>query len=295
VILEINKDFNVIFIQELLWLFICSVLSSSSKEEDNIMDALNHHDWITFSRTSLNNNNYLSIISYINIQLSHLCFSLCKDIFNHKDICCFSFFSNSDIYYIINIHSDANQSDLKYLKDIKVNVHNVLVMASNFNIRDSIWNPSISFYLIHGNLLVNVANSFDLLLLQSTNQVSTRYSDNTNDTNSVIDLMFLRPNSLEFDNYTIHPELEYLFDHAPLTVDIPIIKKFVPDKQYMIIKNSEEKDKFIFELIETIKKVNTGHLIYKDLFELIVQEFENKSDFIWYKHLSKLQNIQTNQ
>jgi len=52
-----------------------------------------------------------------------------------------------------------------------------------------------------------------------------------------------------------------LFDYAPLTVDISIIKEFVLDKQYMIIKNS------------------------KDLLELIVQEFENKSDVIWYKHL----------
>ena len=81
-----------------------------------------------------------------------------------------------------------------------------------------------------------------------------------------------------------------MFDHAPLTADIPIIKKFVPDKQYIIIKNSKEKDKFIFELIEIIKKVNIGYLINKDLLELIVQEFENNSDVIWYKH-SRCVNI----
>jgi len=72
-------------------------------------------------------------------------------------------------------------------------------MASNFNLD--------SFHLIHSNLLINVTDSFDLLLSQSTNQVSTRYSDNISDTNSVINFMFLRPNFLEFDNYTIHSEL----------------------------------------------------------------------------------------
>ena len=65
-------------------------------------------------------------------------FFLWKTIFNHKDICCFFFFNNSDIYYIINISSDANQSALKYLKNAEANIHNILVMAGDFNIRDSI-------------------------------------------------------------------------------------------------------------------------------------------------------------
>ena len=38
---------------------------------------------------------------------------------------------------MINIYSDTNQSALKYLKDTKVNVYNILVMAGDFNIRDS--------------------------------------------------------------------------------------------------------------------------------------------------------------
>ena len=39
---------------------------------------------------------------------------------------------------MINVYSDVNQSALKYLKNTEANVHNVLVIASNFNIRDSI-------------------------------------------------------------------------------------------------------------------------------------------------------------
>ena len=131
---------------------------------------------------------------------------------------------------MININSDTNQSAIKYLKNTEVNVRNVLVIVSNLNIRDSIWNLLFSFYSIHSNLLVDVADSFDLMLSYSTNQVLTRYSDNMNDANSVIDLMFLRPNSLEFDNYTIYPELQYLSNHTPLMVNISIIKEFILDK-----------------------------------------------------------------
>jgi len=47
------------------------------------------------------------------------------------------FFNDSDIFFMINIYSDDHQSALKYFKDTEVNLHNVLIMARNFNIRDS--------------------------------------------------------------------------------------------------------------------------------------------------------------
>jgi len=65
---------------------------------------------------------------------------------------------------MINVYSDANQSALKYLKNAEANVHNILVIASDFNIRDSIWDPLILFHSIYSNLLINVADSFNLLL-----------------------------------------------------------------------------------------------------------------------------------
>ena len=38
---------------------------------------------------------------------------------------------------MINVYSDDHQSTLKYFKDNEVNLHNVLIMAGDFNIRDS--------------------------------------------------------------------------------------------------------------------------------------------------------------
>ena len=35
------------------------------------------------------------------------------------------------------MYSDSFQSTLKYLKNIEANIHNVLVITGNFNIRDS--------------------------------------------------------------------------------------------------------------------------------------------------------------
>ena len=38
----------------------------------------------------------------------------------------------------MNIYSDSSHSALKYLKDIEVNIDNVLIMTGDFNIRDSL-------------------------------------------------------------------------------------------------------------------------------------------------------------
>jgi len=140
---------------------------------------------------------------------------------------------------MIDIYSDTNQTALKYLKNTEVNIYKFLVIASDFNIRDSSWDPLITFNLAHSDLISDITDFLDFLL---SNQVSIRYLDNVNDSNLVINLMFLRPNSSEFDNYTIHPEFQYLSDYALLTVDISIIKEFASDKRCTIIKNSEEED-----------------------------------------------------
>jgi len=42
---------------------------------------------------------------------------------------------------MLNIYSDSSHMVLKYLKDIEVNIDNILIMTGDFNIRDSLWDP----------------------------------------------------------------------------------------------------------------------------------------------------------
>ena len=68
---------------------------------------------------------------------------------------------------MINVYFNDHQSTLKYLKDTEVNFCNVLIMAEDFNIRDSDWNSSYPFHLIHSDSLLEVANSLNLKLSSS--------------------------------------------------------------------------------------------------------------------------------
>ena len=74
---------------------------------------------------------------------------------------------------------------------------------------------------------------------------------------------------------------------TPLTVVISIIEEFIQDKQWTIIRNSEEEEeKFVTELTNTIRNIDTTD---KELLKEIIQEYARISDSIWYK-FSKCQH-----
>ena len=137
-ILEVNQDFNIIFIQEPLWMTIRNISNTSNPEDIPLLDVPNHSNWLTFARDPYLPNDLPRVISYINIHLSSLWFSLRKDVINHRDILLAFFFNNNSIFWVMNIYSDSSHTALKYLKDAEINILNLLIMTGKFNIRDSI-------------------------------------------------------------------------------------------------------------------------------------------------------------
>ena len=131
-ILKTQSLFNIIFIQELSWSIIHFILNSFSCEREELVEVPNYLNWTIFSRNLLKVDDFPYVISYINICLSFMYFSLWNDILNHKDISYISFFNHSSIYFSINVYSDSSQLALKYLKNTKVNINNIFIMARNF-------------------------------------------------------------------------------------------------------------------------------------------------------------------
>ena len=81
--------------------------------------------------------------------------------------------------------------------------------------------------MVSSDILLEVANSFDLKLLLPVNQVSTWYIDNPNNANSVINLIFSQVDLDKIDNYLILPESRSLLDHTFLMVSVSIDEKFI--------------------------------------------------------------------
>jgi len=124
----------ILFLFKNLHIYLLS--SSKNYEGKELVEVPNYLNWINFSRNPSNINDSPIIITYINIRLSYLYFLLQKDILNYRDISYIFFFNHSLVYFLINVYSDLLQLTLKYLKDTKVNINNVLIMTDDFNIRD---------------------------------------------------------------------------------------------------------------------------------------------------------------
>ena len=160
----------------------------------------------------------------------------------------------------MNIYSDASHSALKYFKDTEVNIDNLIIMTGNFNIRDSLWDPSFPHHFAISNDLFIIADLFNLDLSVSTNPIPTRYSDILGVSNLVLDLMFLHSNSSKLNQHAIHPSWRLTSDHASLTITIAIEEEHMMNTKLSLPKKSEQEEKFIKEVISIFKSLDITNL-----------------------------------
>ena len=286
-ILESLTHFDIILIQELPWSEIRKIPSSSNCEGDPLIGSVHHPNWISFARTLSGDKDSPKVISYINIHLLSFRFLLCKDIINHRDINFISFFNNNVCYYILNIYSDSLHTALKYLKDTEVNIDNVVLMTSDFNIRDSLWNYSFPFYSYISDDLIIIADSFDLALSSPTNPGPTRYLDMAGESNSVIDLMFLCNRSSKLDYYTILLESWLSSNHAPLVIDIPITEEIIQTSKLTLAPKSEQETAFIQDIILNFKHLNMSNIMDTEEIEQAVNRLRSIIDQAWTKNVKR--------
>ena len=153
------------------------------------------------------------------------------------------------------------------------------------NIHDSLWDPFYPHYAsISDNLLI-IADLFNLDLSISTNLILTRYLDNENGSNSVIDLMFLHSGSNELDSYIIYLEWCLSLDHAPLTITIPIIEEYIISSKCSISNGSKEEEAFIKDVSWIIKNLNTSNISDSSSLDNLVNSLTQEVKNAWNKHL----------
>ena len=112
----------------------------------------------------------------------------------------------------------------------------------------------------HTNTLLEVADSFGLKLSISINLGPIWFLGNSQDLNSVLDLMFFKTGSEEFNNHLISPDLQSLLDYVPLLVSIIIEEEFIQEKKWSIVRNSDKEKEFINEIICRLESTEITHI-----------------------------------
>ena len=286
-ILESQIQFDIIFIQEPPWSKICKIPSSSSSEGEDLIETTHYPNWLLFARIPVDRLDFPRVITYINICLSSLRFSLCSDIINHRDILLISFLNDHVCYYIMNIYSDSSHMALKYLKNTEVNIDNILAMTGDFNIRDSLWDTAFPHHSTISDDLIIVADSFNLALSSPTNPCPTRYSDTVGGANSIIDLMFLQYGSSKLNQHSIHPDSCLASDHTSLTITISIADEIVSTSKLSIPQNSKQETAFVKEIIVIFKNLETSNITNKDNLENTVNYLKALIKQAWTKNAKR--------
>jgi len=114
--------------------------------------------------------------------------------------------------------------------------------------------------------------------------------DNANDSNLVINLIFLQCDSLELNTHLIHPEWCLTSNHASLIIIIPIVEEHIVTHKRTITKNSDEEVEFINEVIASFAKVDISNIVNISELEEAISNFANIVNYSWTKY-SKLVNI----
>ena len=115
-------------------------------------------------------------------------------------------------------------------------------------------------------MLTDIADSLSLCISSVIIQIPTRYT------------------------HVIHPEWILLSDHIPFMVKILMFEEHIQTRKRTIVKGRKEEFKFITDVTDLIKSLNTIHISNKEDLECIVQEFVYNTDKIWFKH-SKMVDI----
>jgi len=197
------------------------------------------------------------------------------------------FHNSQNLNFIINVYSDDQQQALQALCNTLPSLNNSLLMTKDFNIRDNDWDPSFPHHSQYTDELLIIADSLGLDLSSPTHQVPTRYADNNNSTNSVLNLVFIPSYNSGFNQHEILPDIRKPSDHTPLIIKIGIQDINNNSIKHTIKKDSDQEKNFIENIISNTHLLNTEDIHTKEDLEICVNYLSEIFQTFWDKHSKK--------
>ena len=99
--------------------------------------------------------------------------------------------------------------------------------------------------------------------------------------------MFLHSGFSELDSYYILSENRLSLDHAPLSIEIPIIKEVVQFLKFTILPKSNQGKAFIDEVILNFKSLSTSNIDNIVKLDFVVNRIGCIIDWAWKNNAKK--------
>jgi len=114
--------------------------------------------------------------------------------------------------------------------------------------------------LSYTDTLLKIANSLGFDLSTPINSSSTWFLNNSQNLNSVLNLIFLRTESEKFNNHLISLDSWSPLDYVSLLMSIIMEKEFIQEKKWFIIRNSNQEKEFVNKLRYRIGLIETTNI-----------------------------------
>jgi len=131
---------------------------------------------------------------------------------------------------------------------------------------------------------MSITDSLELDLATPINPGPTRFVNNQHDSNFVLDLIFMNPNNVGFNKYTLNPNICLPSDYVPLIIDIGIKEENIDIIFQAIRKNSEEEEVFIKDIIKSVRNIDTSDLKSQEDIQRCVTNLTTIFKVVWFIH-----------
>ncbi|PPQ93517.1 hypothetical protein CVT25_005375 [Psilocybe cyanescens] len=213
--------YNIVFIQEPPWRFVCTAPSTSRKSGDDVIGAPLHPAWLPMVCTP-EPDTRPRVMAYVSNCLKEFCPSMRHDLIDHHDMLILSLFANGQSYNLMNIYSDKTHTAALLLAEEVASLPPFIYMGGDFNIHSQEWDGGHRGHPGVATQLLNTAAELGLQQAPFVKPGPTFYPRIQGFHSTVIDLVFMQPDQTMTAQVTQMHNAMGESDHIPLATTFSI-------------------------------------------------------------------------
>ncbi|KAI0746613.1 Endonuclease/exonuclease/phosphatase, partial [Daedaleopsis nitida] len=241
---------DILLVQEPYYGPIKAVVSNSQPRGETLIGTQIHPAWLLLETRSP-----ARVCAYVNRELLDLRPQLCAHVVDHRDMLLMSLTVDRQVHYYLNVYNDERSTALQWLQDHAADLPPLDLIAGDFNLHSTAWEPDAPHESPRAVDLVNLMSGIGLSLA-NVDGAPTHRPHNVALRSTVPDLVFAPSDRVANGEVCVNVDLDGrgLSDHAILSTALEVgwwAKSLPPT----IKRKSEAEREFIKDLLDGVAKV----------------------------------------